>query len=111
MFPIVFHAVFGKDDREASSPSFFNVDEILQIKQYVEKLRADRKYRTCKQRHANMWRLWLLTGFLAEDDIGIITPYHAQCVKVRKALGGFANEIKVGSVEEFQGQVSCPIQF
>ncbi len=47
-FPIVFHAVFGKDDREASSPSFFNVDEVLQIKQYVERLRADRAHRTSK---------------------------------------------------------------
>lgn len=53
----------------------------------------------------------MLTVFLAEDDIGIITPYHAQCVKVRKALKGVADEIKVGSVEEFQGQVSCPIWF
>ncbi|KAF8630294.1 hypothetical protein AX15_003007 [Amanita polypyramis BW_CC] len=86
MFPIVFHAVFGKDDREASSPSFFNIDEALQIKQYVQRLRADTNYRT------------------TEDDIGIITPYHAQCLKVRTALRGVCDGIKVGSVEEFQGQ-------
>ena len=40
-----------------------------------------------------------------EKDIGIIAPYHAQCLKLRKALRGVANDIKVGSVEEFQGQV------
>jgi len=45
-FPIVFHAVSGKDDREASSPSFFNADEVLQVKQYVQRLKEDRRYRT-----------------------------------------------------------------
>jgi helicase MOV-10 len=45
-FPIIFHSVSGKDDREASSPSFFNIDEILQVKSYVQRLRDDRKHRT-----------------------------------------------------------------
>jgi helicase MOV-10 len=45
-FPIVFHSVSGKDDREASSPSFFNIDEVLQVKSYVQKLKEDRRYRT-----------------------------------------------------------------
>ena len=47
-FPVVFHAVSGKDDREASSPSFFNIDEVLQIKYYVQKLKNDKKFRTGK---------------------------------------------------------------
>lgn len=42
----------------------------------------------------------------ADHDIGIITPYHAQCLKIRAVLKAVADEIKVGSVEEFQGQVS-----
>ena len=53
-FPIVFHALSGKDDREASSPSFFNVDEATQVREYVQALRADRKFRLSKcysQRH------------------------------------------------------------
>lgn len=49
-FPIVFHAMHGKDDREASSPSFFNISEVLQIKNYVQQLRADRRFRTSETR-------------------------------------------------------------
>jgi helicase MOV-10 len=45
-FPIVFHGISGKDDREASSPSFFNIDEVTQVKTYVQSLRADRRFRT-----------------------------------------------------------------
>ncbi len=33
----------GEDAREASSPSFFNVDEVLDVKKTVEELRSDRK--------------------------------------------------------------------
>ena len=47
-FPIIFHAVHGKDDREASSPSFFNIDEVTLVKDYVQKLRADRRFRISK---------------------------------------------------------------
>jgi helicase MOV-10 len=36
----------GKDDREASSPSFFNIDEVLQVKSYVRQLKASGKFRT-----------------------------------------------------------------
>lgn len=38
-FPILFHGVLGKDDRDASSPSFFNIDEVLQVKDYVTRLK------------------------------------------------------------------------
>ncbi|KAF9484835.1 RNA helicase [Pholiota conissans] len=85
-FPIVFHSVSGKDDREASSPSFFNIDEVLQVKSYVQQLKSDRAFRT------------------TDADIGIIAPYHAQCLKLRSALRSVAESVKIGSVEEFQGQ-------
>ncbi|KAF9057240.1 RNA helicase [Panaeolus papilionaceus] len=85
-FPIVFHSVSGKDDREASSPSFFNIDEVIQIKSYVRRLKEDRRYRT------------------TDADIGVIAPYHAQVMKLRSALRNLADDVKVGSVEEFQGQ-------
>jgi helicase MOV-10 len=41
-FPVVFHAVAGEDMREASSPSYFNVDEITQVKLYVKLLLSDK---------------------------------------------------------------------
>ncbi|KAF7971347.1 hypothetical protein HWV62_21363 [Athelia sp. TMB] len=86
-FPIVFHAVSGKDDREAASPSFFNIDEATLVKNYVQSLRSDRHFR------------------VTDQDIGIITPYHAQCLKIKAVLRPIADGVKVGSVEEFQGQV------
>ncbi|KXN81887.1 Putative helicase mov-10-B.1 [Leucoagaricus sp. SymC.cos] len=85
-FPVIFHSVSGKDEREASSPSFFNIDEVVQVKTYVQQLKADRTFKT------------------SDKNIGIITPYHAQSLKIRRALRDVAGEVKVGSVEEFQGQ-------
>ncbi|EIW74374.1 RNA helicase [Coniophora puteana RWD-64-598 SS2] len=86
-FPIIFHAVTGKDDREATSPSYCNIDEVTQVKKWVEKLKGARR------------------GYNSTDsDIGVITPYHLQCLKIRASLRAVADGIKVGSVEEFQGQ-------
>ncbi|KAL0066361.1 hypothetical protein AAF712_006620 [Marasmius tenuissimus] len=85
-FPIVFHSVFGKDDREASSPSYFNVDEVTVVKSVLEKLRSDTRIR------------------LSDDDIGVIAPYRAQVLKLRAAFRSLDASVKVGSVEEFQGQ-------
>lgn len=105
-FPVVFHAVSGKDDREASSPSFFNVDEVLQVKSYVQQLKEGRRFRASKQ-----LPLFLFGGphsdiraTAADNEIGVIAPYHAQCLKLRNSLRSVADGVKVGSVEEFQGQ-------
>jgi helicase MOV-10 len=50
-FPIVFHAIAGKDEREAASPSFFNIHEITQVKRYVQTLKiaktSELKYFPC----------------------------------------------------------------
>ncbi|KAF7348608.1 Rna helicase [Mycena venus] len=67
-------------------PSFFNIDEVSQVKEYVRKLRDDRRVR------------------ITDNDIGVIAPYHAQCLKIRASLRAVADGVKVGSVEEFQGQ-------
>ncbi|KAL0572130.1 hypothetical protein V5O48_009828 [Marasmius crinis-equi] len=85
-FPIVLHSISGKDDREAASPSFFNIDEVTAVKSIVQKLRSDRRIR------------------ITDNDIGVIAPYHAQVLKLRTAFRSFADSVKVGSVEEFQGQ-------
>ena len=105
-FPIVFHAMSGMDTREAASPSFFNIEEALQVKQYVEQLRSDRRYRisTYPPLPNHSWCSCHMT-FAADEEIGIIAPYHAQCLKIRNALRLVAEGIKVGSTEEFQGQV------
>ena len=42
-FPIIFHGVVGKDERESSSPSFFNIVEATQVKKYVMSLIGNRK--------------------------------------------------------------------
>ncbi|KAH9948070.1 P-loop containing nucleoside triphosphate hydrolase protein, partial [Amylocystis lapponica] len=85
-FPVVFHAISGKDDRESSSPSYFNIDEIGECKGYVQMLLGDTHHP------------------VAAQDIGIIAPYQAQVRKIRQSLKDFASDCKVGSVEEFQGQ-------
>jgi helicase MOV-10 len=101
--PVIFHAVTGKDDREASSPSFFNVDEVLQVKSYVQRLTTGGKFKTGKSYYiSHRKRCILITYLVADKDIGVITPYHAQCLKIRSVLG--RPDVKVGSVEEFQGQ-------
>jgi len=47
-----------------------------------------------------------LNNSAAPDDIGIITPYHGQVLKIRQVLANSAmSKVKVASVEEYQGQV------
>ncbi|KIY67230.1 P-loop containing nucleoside triphosphate hydrolase protein [Cylindrobasidium torrendii FP15055 ss-10] len=87
-FPVVFHAVTGRDQRESHSPSFFNIDEATIVKRYCAGLIAERK-----------------KGVVA-GHIGVITPYHAQRMKIKNLLENDPKlkDIDVGSVEEFQGQ-------
>lgn len=40
----------------------------------------------------------------ASEHIGIISPYHAQVCRIRNILPRNGKDIKVGSVEEYQGQ-------
>lgn len=97
-FPIIFHGVTGLDVRESSSPSFFNVAEVEVLMDYVKKLLQTQR----KKGHST----------LTPRDIGIIAPYRKQVQKIRRALEKVEKEfdflqldgLKVGSVEEFQGQ-------
>ncbi|KAG7441339.1 RNA helicase [Guyanagaster necrorhizus] len=85
-FPIIFHAVVGRDQREKSSPSYFNIDEATLVKKYCLRL-VEKK------------------GTRAEH-IAIITPYHAQKMKILELFrkDHKLKDVSVGSVEEFQGQ-------
>ncbi|XP_051913995.1 putative helicase mov-10-B.1 [Hippocampus zosterae] len=97
-FPLIFHGVTGIDEREATSPSFFNRAEVQILMDYVKKLLE------------TSGKKGLPT--ISPKDIGIITPYRKQVQKIRQALMKVAKEfkfkdmsgLKVGSVEEFQGQ-------
>lgn len=63
-FPVIFHGVLGKDEREANSPSFFNVSEIEVLVMYLNKL------------HQTQGKKGLPK--ISAEDIGIIAPYRKQ---------------------------------
>lgn len=61
---MIFHGVNGVDEREGSSPSFFNVTEVEVLMDYVEKL---------LQKQAKK-----VQPAVSPCDIGIIAPYRKQ---------------------------------
>jgi len=67
-FPMIFHGIIGKDDREANSPSWFNIDEISEVVDYVKALLSNRALSVTPR------------------EIGIISPYRKQVQRLRKAL-------------------------
>ncbi|XP_053562625.1 helicase MOV-10 [Bombina bombina] len=95
-FPIIFHGVLGKDEREGNSPSFFNVSEIQEVITYLDDLLQSQGKKGLSR--------------ISPKEIGIISPYRKQVEKIREAIRLRLNhvtdikELKVGSVEEFQGQ-------
>uniref|UniRef100_A0A8C5MGK4 RNA helicase n=1 Tax=Leptobrachium leishanense TaxID=445787 RepID=A0A8C5MGK4_9ANUR len=94
--PIIFHGVLGKDDREGNSPSFFNVNEVQEIIFYLLALLDSQGKKGLAR--------------LSPKEIGIISPYRKQVEKIRTAINSHCKgvsdikDLKVGSVEEFQGQ-------
>uniref|UniRef100_A0A8C7IKX5 RNA helicase n=1 Tax=Oncorhynchus kisutch TaxID=8019 RepID=A0A8C7IKX5_ONCKI len=86
-FPLIFHGVRGTEMREGNNPSWFNPGEAVQVMLYCCQL-AKKLYNP-----------------VAASDIGIIAPYRKQSEKIRVLLHRVGlSDIKVGSVEEFQGQ-------
>ncbi|KAL0376647.1 UNVERIFIED_CONTAM: putative RNA helicase SDE3 [Sesamum calycinum] len=84
-FPLLFIGIQGCDEREGSNPSWFNRIEASKVVEII--------------------RLLIEEKGLKEDDIGVITPYRQQVCKIRGALENIVKlNIKVGSVEQFQGQ-------
>ena len=88
--PLLFDGIVGKDQREASSPSWFNADEAMAVLQHVKDVLSFRQSR------------------VQPEDIGIITPYNKQVGKIRSLLRAEQHvdlrAVKVGSTELFQGQ-------
>ena len=72
-FPIIFHPVYGADQREAESPSFFNVAEVETVETYLKKLLDD----NVRERGLT---------HVTPERIGIISPYRRQvsAVSVRR---------------------------
>ncbi|TRY96813.1 hypothetical protein DNTS_015987 [Danionella cerebrum] len=86
-FPFIFHGVRGSEMREGCNPSWFNPAEAVQVMMYCCQL-TKRLYKP-----------------VPAADIGIISPYKKQVEKIRLLLQRVGlSEVKVGSVEEFQGQ-------
>lgn len=86
-FPLIFHGVRGKDEREGNSPSWFNPEEVQIVKEYVGLLVKGTRSNRVKP-----------------EEIAVITPYHKQAQKIRMLLRSHDyGDIKVGSVDEFQG--------
>ncbi|KAB0798896.1 hypothetical protein PPYR_06776 [Photinus pyralis] len=88
-FPVLFHSVVGKDERESNSPSFFNLQEVDVVVSYLQKLIGNR-----------------LSGMKIEQShIGVITPYRKQVYKLKAACTKKRwDKLRIGSVEQFQGQ-------
>lgn len=85
--PLIFHGVRGEDLREGNSPSWFNPMETVEVVKYLQNI--------LKNDEIN----------ITTDDIGIITPYRKQVEKIRLLIDRLGiDEVKIGSVEEFQGQ-------
>lgn len=88
--PLLFHGVCGKDMRECNNPSYFNPDEVRIVVDYVISLLDGKNGVRTKVR---------------ESDIGIVSPYRKQVLKIRSLLEKRGHkEVSVGSTEEFQGQ-------
>ncbi|XP_043569668.1 RNA helicase Mov10l1 isoform X2 [Chiloscyllium plagiosum] len=86
-FPIIFHGLRGNEMREGSNPSWFNPKEAVQVMRYCCLL----------AKHC--------TNPVKPSEIGVIAPYQKQAQKIRILLrSGYLSDLKVGSVEEFQGQ-------
>ncbi|XP_067626316.1 putative helicase mov-10-B.1 [Eurosta solidaginis] len=89
-FPIIFHAVHGKEEVDPESGSISNWPEIKVVFDYVN----------------NLLEKGLGDGRkLEETDIGIITPYRSQYMAIQEELNAARLfQIEAGSVETYRGK-------
>ncbi|XP_047333760.1 probable RNA helicase SDE3 [Impatiens glandulifera] len=84
-FPVVYIGVQGCDEREGNNPSWFNRFEASKVVEIITSLKENQ--------------------VVSPECIGVITPYRQQVLKLTRALEDFGcSGVKVGSVEQFQGQ-------
>ncbi|KAM6146847.1 RNA helicase Mov10l1 [Phoenicopterus ruber ruber] len=82
-----YNPLLGNETHEGHSPSWFNPTEAVQVMQYCCHLAKNEN------------------AAVPVTDIGVITPYRKQVEKIRFLLRSIdLADIKVGTVEEFQGQ-------
>lgn len=87
--PLIFHNVQGKQNRDPDSFSWYNLDEVRLIQQYLLEVVDDPKVS------------------IEPSEVGIITPYVKQAQHIRlclRNLGPRFDDVDVGTVEHFQGQ-------
>jgi helicase MOV-10 len=80
-FSVLFFGIQGCDDRERTSPSWFNRIEVTRVVYLITTLRG---------------------AGVTEADIGVITPYRGQVSKIYKALK--MPQVLVGTAEQFLAQ-------
>lgn len=82
--PLLFHGIRGENFQEPDSPSWYNPAEVYHVARYLQ---------------------LLLNAKINPEEIGVITPYKKQVDKIREFIkSSDLFPVKVGSVEEFQGQ-------
>uniref|UniRef100_A0A0K8V839 Putative helicase MOV-10 n=3 Tax=Bactrocera latifrons TaxID=174628 RepID=A0A0K8V839_BACLA len=88
-YPIIFHSVFGPEQREKNSTSRYNPLEIQIVMDYVRDLLC----------------FGIKGHKVLQSDIGIITPYKKQYIRIQEELN-LRNwyQIETGAVESFQGK-------
>lgn len=87
--PLIFHNVQGRQNRDPDSFSWYNLDEVRLIQQYLLEVVDDPKVS------------------IEPSEVGIITPYVKQAQHIRlclRNLGPRFDDVDVGTVEHFQGQ-------
>ena len=87
--PVLFKHVEGFERNDQDSPSWYNLEELDEIIKILNQLHK--------------------TNALNTKTVGIISPYSKHCEKIKKALEHqvFSKDnIRVGSVEFFQGEES-----
>jgi hypothetical protein len=84
--PLIIHNVAGKEDREDTSPSWFNLAECDRVMHYIRQLQQSSQIQD------------------VETDVVVIAPYAGQIRKMRIFLREAGLErLRVDSVEKFQG--------